>query len=209
MDPPRVDATKAETQLLLLYISAAPDLELERDALGRAVTELPVDLNWRIIQSPRGNEVLDREALKRADVHLLLMGGDIRAPVGLEWLAAVRSGRRPYLLLKDAVSRTSAGAAFVRHVADMERWEPFTGPEDLRRLVLLHLSAHVLDHASELGLTAGEVDRLRRWQEELASARPGPAQTERGGAGESGLLLSLERFRPSEGIRLGHKDESA
>ncbi len=68
-----------------LYISAAADLERERDLLGRSVSELPVQLGWLIHQSPRKNDILDLDTVTRADIHLLLIGGDIRAPIGLEW----------------------------------------------------------------------------------------------------------------------------
>jgi hypothetical protein len=69
---------------ILLYISAASDLALEREVLSRAIVEIPTSLAWRIKQTPVGDEALDLEAVAVADVHLLLFGGDIRAPVGAE-----------------------------------------------------------------------------------------------------------------------------
>ena len=85
---------------VLLYISAASDLALEREVLSRAITEIPTSLGWRITQTPIGDEPLDLEAAAQADLHLLILGGDIRAPVGVEWLAARRAGRIPTLFLK-------------------------------------------------------------------------------------------------------------
>ena len=69
---------------LTLYISAAQDLEHERDVLGRTVVEIPTTLGWRIVQSPLRVELVDLEMVTRADLHLVLLGGDIRAPIGLE-----------------------------------------------------------------------------------------------------------------------------
>ena len=107
---------------LLLYISAASDLRAEREVLGRAVTEVPVSLAWRVVHSPGGDEPVDVDAVSRADVHLLLLGGDIRAPVGLFVDAAlalhwgtVMSGQTPdgrrYALLGRALLAQAEGAA--------------------------------------------------------------------------------------------------
>ena len=42
-----------------VYISAGPDLQREREILGRAVTEVPVPLGWRVVQSPSGDAPAD------------------------------------------------------------------------------------------------------------------------------------------------------
>ena len=44
---------------ILFYISAAQDLEYERDMLARAATEIPVSLGWRIQQTPLRGEATD------------------------------------------------------------------------------------------------------------------------------------------------------
>jgi hypothetical protein len=40
---------------------------------------------------------------------------------------------------------------------------------------------------------------LISWREELAREKPGPVQEEPGGAGESSVILSRERYIPREG----------
>ena len=82
-------------QYFLLYISAATDMEAERDILARTVIDIPADVTWRIEQSPRGNEPIDLSAVTKADTHLMLLGSDIRAPIGLEWIIARQFGRQP------------------------------------------------------------------------------------------------------------------
>lgn len=116
---------------LLLYISAASDLRAEREVLGRAVTEVPVSLAWRVVHSPGGDEPVDVDAVSRADVHLLLLGGDIRAPVGLEWRYALLAGRKPVPFLKQDALRTPAGEHFLRFVRQRAAWRPFRDPADL------------------------------------------------------------------------------
>lgn len=189
-----------ESGQVLLYISAATDLEGERDVLGRAVAEIPVDLGWRVAQSPRKSDPLDLDAVARADVHFLLLGGDIRAPIGLEWLTAQRAGRRPTLFLKQDVQRTSAALNFVRFVESQASWRLFKDGAELRHSVLEILADHILERAMAYSLTPLEVERLQSWRSELRQDTAAVDEEIRGGAGDSGLILSQDRFVPSEGV---------
>ena len=117
---------------ILLYISAASDLSFEREVLGRAIIEIPTSLGWRIKQTPVADELLDLEAVAAADVHILIMGGDIRAPVGAEWLAARHARRLPTLFLKQGAHHTPAAQIFVRDLERHAGWRPFDDAADLR-----------------------------------------------------------------------------
>ena len=189
---------------LLLYISAASDLRAEREILGRAVTEVPVSLAWRVVHSPGGDEPVDVNAVSRADVHLLLLGGDIRAPIGLEWRLALHAGRRPVPLLKQDILRTPAGESFLRFVQQQATWHAFQDPADLRRQFLGLLAGHLIERAIHYRLSPLELARLEEWRKEIESA---PSLVEEGGrgAGESGVILSPERFVPSEGVLIDGK----
>ena len=189
-----------EKNQIILYISAAADLEPERDLLARAVTEVPVTLGWRIVQSPGGDEPADLEAVAKADLHLLLLGSDIRAPIGQEWIAARRAGRWPVLLLKQGILRTSAGQNFERFVAEQATWQPFRDGAELWRLVLKLLAGHLLARAKTYGLSAAELANLQTWRAALEEASAPTEQGARGVAGESGVVLSRERYVPSEGV---------
>lgn len=185
---------------ILLYISAATDLEAERDILGRAVIDIPVDLGWRIAQSPRRSEPLDATAVVDADIHLLLMGGDIRAPVGLEWIMAQRAGRRPILFLKQDIQRTLAASDFIRFVENHASWQPFKGGVDLRHSVQLLLVNFILEQAPTFALKPLEMERLRNWRSELEESPTANDDEAQGGTGESSLIFSKERYVPSKGI---------
>jgi len=195
---------------LLLYISAASDLRVEREILGRAVTEVPVSLAWRVVHSPGGDEPVDVDAVSRADVHLLLLGSDIRAPIGLEWRLALRAGRQPVPLLKQDVLRTPAGQSFLRFVQDRATWRAFRDLAELRRQFLGLLAGHLVERAIHYRLSPVEFLRLEEWRNEI---EPAPSLAEEGGrgAGESGVILSPERFVPSEGVlidpeKVAHKN---
>jgi hypothetical protein len=185
---------------VLLYISAAADLVGEREVLGRAVTEVPVELGWRIVQSPGRDDPVDLAAVVQADVHLLIMGSDIRAPIGQEWVAARRAGRLPALFLKQGVLRTPAAQEFRRYIEAQAQWQAYRGPADLRGAVLRLLAGHFLDRAVSYALTPGAVMRLQAWREELGAASEAGGEVVRGGAGESGVVLSPERYVPADGV---------
>lgn len=185
---------------VLIYISAAADLAGEREILGRLVTEIPVDLAWRINQSPRHSEPVDLEAVQTSDIHFLLLGGDIRAPVGQEWFVARRSGRQPVLFLKEGVNRTQAAEGFVRYVESYDSWRLFKDGARLRHEVLKLLSDHIIERALYYALSPLQLQALKAWRAELDKKIAAVDEDTRGGAGESSLILSRERFKPSQGI---------
>ncbi len=182
-----------------LYISASPDLALEREVLGRATTEIPVSLGWRIKQTPTGRERLDLQAAARADLHILLMGADVRAPIGAEWLAAQRAGRIPMLFLKQGVVHTPAGEVFIHDLERQARWRTYKDISDLRRQVLMLIAGHILDNADHYALSPEEFVKLRNWRQELEAGKDQPVDQTQAGAGASSVVLSPERYIPTEG----------
>jgi hypothetical protein len=195
------------TDEVLVYISAASDLQPEREILGRAVTEVPVPVGWRVVQSPSGDAPANLDAAARADVHLLLLGSDIRAPIGREWIAARRAGRRPVPMLKRGVLQTSAAQSFQRYIEEHVAWRPFRDGAELRLLELKLLADHILAQAQHYALSPLELARLQAWRAELEGPGQGADAVTRGGAAASGVVLSPERYVPSEGELLQAPEE--
>jgi len=133
----------------------------------------------------------------------LILGGDIRAPVGAEWLAARRAGRLPTLFLKQGAHHTPAAQIFVRDLERHAAWRPFDDAADLRRQVLALLTGHILNHAARYQIGPEEFEKLRAWQKQLDAAGKKSVDKTRGGAGASSVILSTERFTPSEGKLVG------
>lgn len=185
---------------ILLYISAGPDLAAEREVMGRAITEIPLDISWRIFQSPGSGKLVDREAVELADVHLFMLGSDIRAPIGYEWAIARQADRWPIPLLKTGVGHTPAALDFMRFIDFQSRWFHFDKPADLRRRMLRLLSAFVLFRSSELQLSLVEIETLLAWRKTLTT-KPVDEITI-GGAGEGGLLISRKRLIPLDATPL-------
>lgn len=191
------------TDTVTIYVSAAPKLAAERDALARTIADLPVTLAWRIVQTPAQAEPLDRETLQAADLHVLVMGSDIRAPVGLERALVRRAGRPTVAFLKRGVLHTPAGQAFVRQT-DVE-WQRYTDVADLRRQVQRLLAEHLLRHAAQYALTSLEVEQLDALRE--GEAEGAKENGEREVADHSAMILSRERFEPSEGVIVEEAEE--
>lgn len=178
-----------------IYISAAADLMAEREVLGRMIASLPVTLAWRIGQTPLGLEPLDLEVVRQADLYLLLLGGDIRAPVGLEWHTAAYARRPISAFLKQGLTRTMAGQAFVRETG--VEWQPFRDPAHLGRQVERLLADYLLRHAVRFALTPPEIEQLTGLLKTEAETDPSASGE---GTGHSAVILSRERYLPSEGV---------
>ena len=194
---------------VLVYISAADDLGLEREVLGRAITEIPTTLAWRIVQTSSRAEEPALEAVVQADVHLLLLGSDVRAPVGVEWLAARRSGHTPFLLLKSESTRTQAAQAFMKELERYTQWHTFDDVARLRKQVLTLLADHILTHRDHYQLGDNEYEKLSDWLKNLRKAKRKKVDDTRGGADKSSIILSTERYVPSEGVLLHDPNRQA
>jgi hypothetical protein len=194
---------------VLVYISAADDLGLEREVLGRAITEIPTTLAWRIVQTSSRAEEPALEAVVQADVHLLLLGSDVRAPVGVEWLTARRSGHMPFLLLKSESTRTQAAQAFMKELERYTQWHTFDDVASLRKQVLTLLSDHILTHRDHYQLGDNEYEKLSDWLKNLRKAKRKKVDDTRGGADKSSIILSTERYVPSEGVLLHDPNRQA
>jgi hypothetical protein len=179
-----------------IYISAASDLMAEREALARMIAALPVTLAWRIVQTPVADvDPLDLDALGSADLYFLVMGSDIRAPVGLEWLMARRVRSSAVAYLKRGVPRTPAAQVFINDRSMV--WQTFGDAADLSSQVQGVLAEHLVRHAIQYALTPDEIAAL----EALPASDTATDQVGRGEeAGHSAIILSRERFEPSGGV---------
>jgi hypothetical protein len=126
------------------------------------------------------------------------MGSDIRAPVGLEWWAANHSSRYIIPFLKTGIGRTPAGQNFVREIG--VTWRPFQTEADLRHRVQKDLIDFLLDYALDFQLTPTEIAQLQTLQRVDEAGAP---VSDRQEAGHSAVILSPERYIPTEGRLVG------
>lgn len=182
-----------------LFISAGPELEPEREAIGRALAEFSINLGWEIKRTPRPEEPANLEAVRICDVFVLLFASDIRAPVGWEWMVARRAGRFHLAFLKEDTLQTPAGREFARDLG--AKWRPFRTGQDLARQLMEALSARILERWREFGLSAREWEILSAYVARLRGEEPkGGPEAKPAGAGEGGVILAPGRDVPKDGV---------
>jgi hypothetical protein len=194
---------------MLIYISAAPDCGVERSVLGRAIADVPVDLGWRIVQSSGPNDPVDAQAILHADLHVLLLAEDIRAPIGVEWKLARNAGRRPRLFLRETSQRTPAARSFIRYAGADAAWTPYASPADLRRKALIAVADGLLDRAGQLALKPARIVALQQWREDLAEGKGMEAEAGDSSTGASSVMLSRDAIATSGGVLIGGEDGGA
>jgi len=176
-----------------LFVSGGPDQEPAREMLGRALAEIPVNVGWVIKRTP------DVDSVAESHLHLLLLGADIWAPVGLELWWAQRT-EKPILAYGADLRRTPAGQVFYQEHAWLG-WRRFNDLSHLRRLVLTDLGRFLMSHAERYGLTLIEAEALRSFTAKLdqpeSSIIPGRVT----GAGGGGVILAPGKDEPP-GARL-------
>jgi hypothetical protein len=175
-----------------LFVSGGPDLEPEREVIGRVVAQLPVQLGWEIKRTPPPGEPrpADPMGVMQCDLFVFLMGQDITAPVGIEWEAARQSGRRMVLLLRKG-RRTPAAAIFLREM--QVEWQVFESATELEKLVRAALVDVLLERAVDFGLAPTEWEALHRMRQEEREKGRKEEQAEPvlepAGAGGGGIIL--------------------
>jgi hypothetical protein len=186
---------------LRIFISAGPDLETEREVLGKAIAGLPVSLGWVIKYTPIHGELSNStfDAVESSDFYALLLGRDITAPVGSELWVARQTGKRIAAFLKK-VPHTPAAQVFVRQ--SPLRWREFGNDEALRSLLQKAVVDQILARADSYRITVADWEALstlsarlaEEIREEKEEISPG-----HGGAGSDAVIISPQRDLPSEG----------
>ena len=167
----------------------------EREALAQMIATLPVALPRHIVQTPAEAEPIDLESLRTANLYFLIMGADIRAPVGLELHTAQQAGQSVAAYFKQNIPYTPAGQVFTRQAR--LNWQPFSDATNLSRQIRQIIVKYLLQQAITYALTPTEIAQLERIQH---TPEPQEQNAQAEGTGHSAVLLSPERYIPSEGI---------
>lgn len=186
---------------LCLFVSAGPDLGLEREFVAQAIARFPVSLGWEIAYTPRSGEggAPDPGALQRCHFHVIILGADIHAPVGWELWAARGAGKQPIAFSK-TVTRTLAAMVFLRE--SKVAWESFDAPEALMHLLQRALAQRIIADPVGYGLTTTEWQTLTQFLKEAPELDPDVTGTRPGGAGERGVILSPGHDIPEGAVLL-------
>jgi hypothetical protein len=188
---------------LRIFISAGPDLESEREVVGKAIASLPVSVGWVINYTPIGGHPTDpaMKSVVDCDFYALLLGRDIAAPMGSELYVAQHTGKAVVAFVKD-VPRTPAARVFLRK-APLE-WKEFQQPEDLRPLLHKAVIEQILQRPEAYHISVADWEALSALSAELEETSSGekkkgePPGT--GGAGSDAVIVAPGRDLPSGGV---------
>ncbi len=172
--------------------------------IGRAIASLPVSLGWVINYTPSAGERLGpaMDAVAVADFYVILLGRDIRAPMGSEFVVARRTGKRILAYVKD-VLHTPAARVFMRDAS--LNWKHFSAEDELGPLLQRGIAEQILEAAEAYRISPADWEGLSALLEELANqehlepekeARP-PGYR---GAGKDAVIVSPERDLPRDGV---------
>ena len=90
----------------------------------------------------------------------------------------------------------------MRYVSAVQPWQPFENSRDLLQVVVPRIVDRILERTMDYRLTPVEQQTLLQWRREIESGSQELDQNSQGGASDSSLIFSIDRFRPSNGIRL-------
>ena len=188
-----------------MFISAGPDLEAEREIIGQAVARLPVSLGCSIKRTPKHGAPLapTLDAVRECDIYVLLLGMDIRAPVGLELITAQRAGKLVLAFVKEEVSRTPAARVFIRDAG--LSWTPFRSGQELEALIQKALARRILEWAESYAISPVEWEALSALVEETSREETKPEHPEASGAAGGGVIIAPGRDLPPEGVIVGER----
>ncbi|MSP13851.1 MAG: hypothetical protein EXR62_12960 [Chloroflexi bacterium] len=192
-----------------LYLSISPDLRAERETLFQMIAHLPINVGFVIKTTPGGNEIPALDVLQRANSHIFILGGDIQAPMGIEWQVARGIGKqhnRSQLFVKD-IGHTLAAQAFLHHVE--ETWIHYKEPSELQNIIQPQIVEQVLDGQNRFGLTVAEIERLRDLQEKLKNSSPTPAEAISGKLSAGGVIFAPGRDEPTGGVLVNKTSKQA
>jgi hypothetical protein len=202
--------TAPMTSRLRIFVSAGPDLEIEKEVVGKAIAGLPLPVGWVIKYTPLPSEVPDpsMEAVAACDFYALLMAADVTAPMGAELHIARRAGKRILAFLREG-PRTPAAYVFIRRLP--EEWLRFSGERELRRLFQRTLVDQILERPEGYGLSLPDWEALSDLSSELADESLQDEEQDitprHGGAGSDAVIVAPGRDLPSEGVLIGRRQD--
>ena len=188
---------------LRIFISVGPDLEAEREVVGKAIATLPVSVGWIIKYTPIHRESADpaMEAVAACDFYALLLGRDVTAPMGSELYVARQTGKRIMAFVRE-VPHTPAARFFLRD--SPVQWKEFENAHDLGPLLQKAVMEQILQRPDAYRLTVTDWEALTvlsaELEEEASRQRKEEDAPSGGGAGGDAVIVAPGRDLPSEGV---------
>jgi hypothetical protein len=173
-----------------IYISAAPEMDAECELLGKLLAQLVTSARWTIRRTPRPHErtPLDLDALRAGQFYLILLGADVMAPMGTEWMAA-RDAKIATLAFRNVEVLCSPATAYFASYMDIP-WQEYHSPTEFIRAFEQQIIRLLLEGTPGYGLDLGDVEQLARRLDALRQEKPDEQPSERRDASRGGVILS-------------------
>lgn len=177
---------------LSIYISAAPEMDVECELVGQVLAEIPRSRRWRIRRTPGVHEPgnPDLEALSESQFYLVLLGGDVYAPIGLEVREAM-TANLPIMAYRSLAFPPSPATSHYCHNVGLN-WRHYATPAHFGRAFERHLVGQLIAGTPGYGLLVSDIEDLVARQEAFESQEPDdalPGVEHRRGAGRGGIIL--------------------
>jgi hypothetical protein len=174
---------------LLFYVSASTEMEAECELLGQMLASLPQTVRWVIKRTPGPHELQtpDLGTLRRSHFYLILLGMDIQAPIGVEFLEAQSAGKTTFAYRNSKATPSPAASVFARDARI--QWENYHTPSEFARHFERQLIEKLIGGTPGFGLDLGDIEVLAARLKSLEEPKPQPESEERRGAGQGGVIL--------------------
>jgi hypothetical protein len=173
---------------LVLYVSAAAEMDPECELLGQMLAGLPRSARWTIKRTPGSSEPAnpDLTALRSATAYVILLGADLVAPMGVEWAAAENAGVTRFAYQRSDRLASPAASAFARESG--ARWHRYGAAGEFATHFERALIAELVQGTPGYGLDLRVLEELASRLHEL-EAQERPDEESRRGAGQGGVIL--------------------
>jgi hypothetical protein len=171
-----------------LYISAAAEMDAECELLGQLLADLPRSARWTIKRTPSADELANPalDLLSTATAYVILLGADLVAPMGVEWVAAEAAGLPRFCYRRRDRVPSPAAASFARESG--ATWQPYATPGEFvahfEQALILELVRGTPGHGLDLRAIEELAEHLREIEQ-----KDRPESEARRGAGQGGVIL--------------------
>lgn len=173
-----------------LYVSAAAEMDAECELLGQMLAGMPDSIRWVIKRTPQeaweGNP--DLEYLEQSRFYVLLLGMDVKAPMGVEWQAALESDLACFAYRKKDAPPSPAASIFAQR-AELP-WHYYDSPREFVRDLEERLIHELVSGTPGYGLDLAAIQKLSARLEELSTQNDERKSEDRRGAGSGGVILT-------------------
>ena len=178
---------------LAIYVSASPEMDAECELLGQLLAGMFQSTRWTIKRTPTDHEHMnpDLETLRNSQFYVILLGMDIMAPMGVEWMVAQEMGL-PTFAFSNAEAVASPSTAYFMRQSGVP-WQSYRSPQEFMHRLERQLITRLLEGTPGYGVEVSDLEELATRLKALEGQEQAEGGAFRGedrrGAGRGGVIL--------------------